>query len=138
MIDPIEAGINQTQSSYSREILRLHRLTVYARWYFIVFCWLTLGVSGVWGLRLEIQLWLEYFTWAAVRYGLATRIVSTLCLSFCVAITTSVLVWQSRNILFGLSPQEIDRLDRQLQRIKQTGPSHPLWQWVFRQSQKKS
>jgi hypothetical protein len=122
---------NPTKRNYSPEIGRLYLLTIYARWCFILFCWLTLGIGGIWGLRDEIKLWLEYFTWSALRYGLATHFLSTLCLVFCVALTMSVLVWQSRNILFGLPPEEIDRLEGQLQRIIKTGNKHPLWRWVF-------
>jgi hypothetical protein len=125
-----------TKRNYSPEVQRLHLLTVYARWCFIIFCWLTLGIAGIWGLKTEILLWLEYFTWSALRYGLAAHFFSTLCLVFCIALTASVLVWQSRNVLFGLSSEEIDRLEQQLQRIIKTGNSHPLWRWVFSENKK--
>jgi len=45
-------------------------------------------------------------------------------------VTTSVLVWQSRNILWGLPLAEQEKLKKQVYRIRQQGSSHPLWKWV--------
>ncbi len=116
--------------SYKRKLEKLHRLTVYSRWLFVVVCWLSLGTYSIWALREELQLWRSHFTWAAVRYGLAYNLPASLGLSFCVAITAAVLVWQSRNILHGMPPSEKQRLEKLLDRIDSTGPNHPLWKWI--------
>ncbi len=115
---------------FQHKVAKLYQLTVYVRWLFILICWLTLGVYGIWGLRAEIALWLDYFTWAAVYYGFQFNFIPTLCLIFCVAITISVLVWQSRNMLWGLPLQEQRQLEKQVRKILAMGKKHPLWQWI--------
>jgi hypothetical protein len=49
----------------------------------------------------------------------------------CMVMTLSVLLSQSRNILFGRSTSDQERLRQQLLRIKQQGESHPLWRWLY-------
>jgi hypothetical protein len=112
------------------QIVRLHRLTVYGRWSFVLFLWLTVAPLSLWGLRYPISLLREYFTWSAVRYGLAYHPISAIGLSLCIGMTVAVLIWQSRNILLGLPDKDKQRLARQVQRIRQQGRSHPLWQWI--------
>jgi hypothetical protein len=46
--------------------------------------------------------------------------------------TLAVLIWQSRNILFGLPENEQRRLEQQVLRIREQGQSHPLWKWICR------
>lgn len=116
--------------SFEEQLQRLHQLTVYSRWLFVGFCWLVIAPLGIWGLREEFELWREYFTWAAVRYAIAYNRLSAVAIAFCIGITTSVLVWQSRNILFGMPDAERQRLENQLRRIHAAGPRHPLWKWV--------
>jgi hypothetical protein len=113
------------------QIQRLHQINVYGRWLFVLLCWLSLGVIGIWGLRDEISLWQEHLTWVAVRYGLAAHFFATLSLFVCVAVTGAVLVWQSRNVLQGIPAREKLRLENRVKKIQRTGPSHPLWKWVF-------
>jgi hypothetical protein len=117
--------------NFNNCIERLFLLHLYGRWVFVVLSWLVLGSWGVWGLRYDISLWRDYFTWTAVRYAFHFNPLSTLLLSFCVAITAAVLVWQSHNILKGgIAPAEKKRLEKQVKKILATGPKHPLWQWV--------
>ncbi len=115
---------------YQRQVEKLHRITVYGRWLVVILCWLTFGAYGIWGLRQEIALWLDYFTWTAVRYGIAYNPLPSLCLAFCIGMSTSVLVWQSRNIIWGLPIRERYRLEQQVKRIMAKGPNHPLWKWI--------
>ncbi|BAZ53394.1 hypothetical protein NIES4103_60690 [Nostoc sp. NIES-4103] len=119
-----------TDPSFAQQVQKLHQLTVYGRWLFVAFLWLTLAPVCLWNLRTEISLWQEYFTWVAVRYGLFYHPLSTLGLAFCIGMTVAVLVWQSRNILVGLPQQEKQRLEKQVCHIRQQGPTHPLWKWV--------
>jgi len=91
-----------------------YRLMVWARWKFVIFLWLTLGTYGVWGLRHEIKLWLDYFTWAAVYYGLQFNMTSTICLAICLGFTVSTLVWQIRSMIWGLSDKEKYYLEQQV------------------------
>lgn len=121
------AKLDQT---FKQQVERLHRLTVYGRWLFVILLWVSIGFLSLWGLRLEIVLWRQYFTWVAVRYGLYYNPLPTFGLAFCIGMTVAVLVWQSRNILLGLSHPEQRRLEQQVCRIRQQGPSHPLWKWV--------
>lgn len=117
---------------FERELQRLHQLTVYGRWMVVLLLWLLIGLPSLWGLRAEIDLWLEYFTWAAVRYGLVYNRLPSLGLALCIGATLAVLIWQSRNILVGLPERERRKLENQVWLIRRQGKRHPLWRWVIR------
>lgn len=121
---------DESDLSFAKQVQKLHQLEVYSRWLFVGFLWLTITPLCVWNLRGEIALWRQYFTWVAVRYGLYYHPLASLGLFFCLGMTVAVLIWQSRNILFGLPQQEKQRLEQQVFRIRQQGPSHPFWKWV--------
>lgn len=127
-----KAGIANLDPVFKQQVQRLHHLKVYGRWLVVGLLWVTVAPLSLWGLRSEITLWLQYFTWVAVRYGLYYNPLPTLGLAFCIGMTVAVLIWQSRNILLGLPRQEQQRLEQQVCRIRQQGPSHPLWHWVCR------
>ncbi len=116
--------------TFQQQVQRLHELTVWGRWLVVLASWIILAPLCLWELRYPISLTLDYFTWAAVYYGLYFQPWPALGLAFCVALTTAVLVWQSRNILFGLPKRTQRRLERQVLYIRQQGESHPLWQFV--------
>jgi hypothetical protein len=115
---------------FQQQVLRLHQLTVYSRWLFIGFLWLLIAPLCLWHLRSEIGLWFDYFTWTAVRYTIIYNRFASIGLAFCIAWTISVLLWQSRNILQGISAAERRSLEKQVLKIRQQGKSHPLWKWV--------
>lgn len=123
-----------TDQTFQIEVQRLHKLTVYGRWLTVISLWISVGSLSIWGLRREIALWLEHFTWAAVRYGLSFHRWPTLGLGLCLGMTLAVLIWQSRNMVRGLPLQEKQRLEQQVRHIRQRGPSHPLWKWVCKSS----
>ncbi len=123
-----ESGV--VDPRFQAEVDRLYRLTLYGRWLVVGVLWLTIGLVSLWGLRYPISLMLDYFTWAALRYGLAFHPVAAVGLALCIGMTVAVLVWQSRNILFGLPRRERQRLEQQVSRIRQQGNSHPLWKFV--------
>ena len=122
--------MTELEPNLNKQIKKLYQLTIYLRWLIVLLCWLTLGIFGLWGLRNEIQLWFDYFTWSAVRYAIHFNPVPSLCLAFCVGMTISALVWQSRNIIWGLPPQEKYRLEQRVKRILSIGSSHPLWRFI--------
>ncbi len=115
----------------AQAIQRFHQLMVYTRWLVVAALWLTVGSFSLWGLRYPISLLQQYFTWSAVRYGLAYHPIAAVGLGLCVGMTVAVLIWQSRNILVGLPKREQERLQRQVIRIREQGPSHPLWRFVY-------
>lgn len=115
---------------FAKQIDRLHHLTVLGRWSLVFTLWLTVGIASLWMLRADIALLQQYFTWTAVRYGLAYNPIAAIGLGLCVGMTVATLVWQSRNILLGLPQQEKRRLAQQVQKIRQQGSSHPLWKWI--------
>lgn len=115
---------------FESQLHKMHRITVYGRWLTVLGLWITIGAWSLWQLRYNISLMQEHFTWAAVRYGLHFNPIPTVALSVCIGMTASVLVWQSRNILYGLSKSEQKRLIQQVRRIRHEGRSHPLWKWV--------
>lgn len=116
--------------TFAQEVERLHRLSAYGRWLVVGLFWLSVGLLSLWHLRTEISLWIDYFTWSAVRYSILYNRLPALGLIFCIAVTISVLVWQTRNILWGRPRREQNRLEQQLLRIRKQGPSHPLWKFV--------
>ncbi|OAB57834.1 hypothetical protein AY600_16870 [Phormidium willei BDU 130791] len=117
-------------STFQQQLHRLHRLTVVARWLLVILLWLSLGLISLWTLRPEIALWLDHFTWVALWYAFRHYPWAALGLSICVGWTVSVLVWQSRNIIWGMPDLERRRLEHQLWRIRANGTQHPLWKWV--------
>jgi len=110
---------------------RLHQVVVLGRWIATALLWLALGTISIWLLRHEWVMLTQHFTWAALRYGLAFNIWPTLGLSLCIGPTVGLLVWQTRNILFGLPEHEVKRLEKRVLKIQDQGPSHPLWRYVF-------
>jgi hypothetical protein len=117
---------------FQTQIDNLYRINVYTRWLVILGLWLTIGIYSLWGLRYPISLLQEDFTWAAVKYGLVGAPLPAFGLCLCVGIMTGTLVWQSRNIIWGISKPEQQRLTEQVCNIRKQGSSHPLWKWVVR------
>ncbi len=115
---------------FKQQVQKLYNLILYGRWLVVAFLWLSVGSLSLWGLRYEIALWLQYFTWVAVRFALYYNPLPTIGLTVCLVMTISVIVWQSRNILLGLPPEEQRRLEQQVQKIRQQGATHPLWKWI--------
>jgi hypothetical protein len=115
----------------SLELQRLRLLAIYKRWVAVAVCWSILAPLGVWELRAEIELWRDYFTWTAVRYGLAYHPLAALCLLFCFGITLSTLVLHCEYRWGAISPREKTRLEQHLGAIAQLSPRHPLRRWVF-------
>jgi hypothetical protein len=123
---------SQLDPIFKNQIDRLYSLTVSVRWFVIILLWLTVGAYSLWELRYPISLIQEYFTWAAVRYGLAFQPIPAFGLALCVGMTTGTLVWQSRNVLWGIPKKDRQRLAKQVRQIRQQGSSHPLWKWVVK------
>ncbi|MFO7140528.1 hypothetical protein B9T16_02155 [Arthrospira sp. PCC 8006] len=113
------------------QMKRLHELIVWSRWLVIILLWLVIGSLSLWGMRSDISLLMEHFTWATVRHGLFHNRLSAIGLGICLGMTTSTLLWQSRNILIGFPPSYRQRLERQVLKIRQQGSTHPLWRWVI-------
>ena len=134
--EPNERSVDNTPTEieldpvFKNQIDRLYSLTVYGRWCVIALLWLTVGLYSLWELRYPITLIQEDFTWAAVRYGLSFQPIPAFGLCLCIGIMTGTLVWQSRNIIWGLPSKEQQRLAKQACHIRQQGSSHPLWKWV--------
>lgn len=125
-----DQNVTSSDFVFAQQVQRLHRLTVYGRWLLVCGLWLTIAPLSLWRLREEIFLWQQYFTWVAVRYALFHHPLSTLGLSICIGMTASVLIWQSRNILFGMPQHELKRLETKVVQIRQQGQTHPLWKWI--------
>ncbi|HSM83812.1 MAG TPA: hypothetical protein VLS96_19135 [Nodosilinea sp.] len=89
--------------------------------------WLTVGSLSLWALRDDIAQVRRYFTWAAVRYGLAYNRPAALGLGLCLGLTVALLVAESRYILFGLTPAEQARLQKLARRIEAEGASSSRW-----------
>ncbi|MBD1920930.1 hypothetical protein H6F77_07495 [Microcoleus sp. FACHB-831] len=125
-----ETPATDLDAKFKDQVQKLYGLTVWGRWFVVGILWISVGSLSLWSLRYHISLLLEYFTWAAVRYSLIFNTLPTLGLSLCIGMTVAVLVWQIRNSMLGLPAEEQRRLEQQVQRIRQQGPSHPLWKLV--------
>jgi hypothetical protein len=112
------------------EVVRLHQLQVYGRWLFVILLWLSVGSISLWSFRDSLSLLSEYFTWSGLRINMEFNPWGSLGVLFCVGLTASTLIWQARNILFGLPAADQRSLERQVYRIRQKGNRHPLWKWV--------
>ncbi len=124
----IEPG--RYDSDFQEELVRLHRLSVRGRWAIIGILWLIFIPLSVWIMRDDIRLMREHFTWASLRYSLAFQPIASFGLVISSGLTLGVLLWQSRNILLGLSDHDLNILEKRLIRIRKQGKSHPLWTWV--------
>ncbi|XWK87760.1 MAG: hypothetical protein U7127_26820 [Phormidium sp.] len=134
--DNLEIINAQADPSFAAQVERLLELTIYGRWLFVIFLWLTVGSLSLGALRDEIALLQQHFTWVAVRYGLAYNRLPAMGLALCVGMTVAVMIWQSRNMLIGMPPIEKRRLEQQVFRIRQQGKSHPLWNLVCQTKKK--
>lgn len=122
--------MDKSDLDFQRKVIKYHQLTIYMRWLVVLLLWLTLGVYGIWGIHQEIELWFDYFTWSAVYYGLAFNIIPTICLSICIGMTVSVLVWQSRCIIWGISNKEKYYLEQRVTKVLESGSSNPVRKWL--------
>jgi hypothetical protein len=116
---------------FAADLERLAALTIRLRWAVVVGLWLTIGALSLWGIRENLVLMSQYFTWAALHYTFRFNRLNALGIMICTVMTLSVLLGQSRDILFGRSGSEQERLHQQLLRIKQQGESHPMWRWLY-------
>lgn len=87
------------------------------RWCFILLgLWLTVGGFSFWQLRETLQQLAEYFTWAALRYGLIFHRLAAAGLGLCLGLTLALMINESRYQLCGLSRRERHHLLRILRR----------------------
>ncbi|NEP00498.1 MAG: hypothetical protein F6K58_17820 [Symploca sp. SIO2E9] len=120
----------ELDSIFKVQVERLHKLNVCSRWLLVFLLWMTLAPLSLWGWRYEISLLRSHFTWAALRYGIIYNRLPAIGIATCIGMTASVLVWQSRNILWGMPLPERKRLEQRVRRICKQGPTHPLWKWI--------
>jgi hypothetical protein len=113
-----------------KQIKKLHQIQMYGRWLFVLLCWLILAPLGIWGLREEISLILEHFTWAAIIYGISYNFLPSLAITFCFAITLAVLIRHSKYYLTGISPREKLQLEKKVRQINNLGAKHFLWKFI--------
>ncbi len=116
----------------NKQIEKLHRLQMQGRWLFVLFCWLTFAPLGLWGLRTEISLILDHFTWIAVIYSISYNFLASLSFTFPLAITAAVLVRFIKYKLNGISARERLQLEKRVEKIKNYGPTHPLWKLILK------
>lgn len=99
------------------EQMLIIRQTWMGRWWFIVLgLWLTVGVASLWSLRRTFYQITQYFTWTAIRYGLAFNRLAAIGLGVCIGLTVALLVKETRFQFFGLTPKERQDLRKALER----------------------
>lgn len=118
-------------STHQIYLVRLRALLMRRWWLTTGGLWLTVGLLSLWSLRAEFAQIQQYFTWTAVRYGLAYNRLSAAGLGLCVGLTVALLLSESRYLLFGLSKAEQQQLEQLLRRINHQGNRHPLWRKLY-------
>ncbi len=113
-------------------VRRLQQFKLYFRWLLVLTCWLVVIPLSIWVLRDDIALMKAYFTWSALRYTLAYRLVPSFFVFLSLGITLGVLLWHSHYIVQGITPKERYHLEKQVRTIYRTGWRHPLWKWLFK------
>ncbi|MGB3310433.1 MAG: hypothetical protein WBG32_13355 [Nodosilinea sp.] len=118
--------------SYPAPLVRLRAIMLRRWWMVTGLLWLTVAPLSLWSLRPEIAQLRQYFTWSTVRIGLAYNRPAAIGLGLCVGLTVALLVAESRYMLWGMTKEERQRLERLRDRIAAQGPSHPLWPRIYR------
>jgi len=122
----------QTHDTPAREqeIEALRQNMMKTWWLICLGCWIVIGLPCLWWIRADLIEIAEYFTWAAVRSIFLFQRVAGTGVAFCIAVTFALLVSESRQIIWGISPEERTRLVNNLDRIHAQGPTHPQWKII--------
>jgi len=97
-------------------MLALRRRWMRRWWLTVLVLWASVGVVSVWSLRRTWEQLADYFTWAALRYGLAFNRLAAIGLGLCLGLTVALLVKETRFVLFGLTTTERKTLREELQK----------------------
>jgi len=97
-------------------MLALRRRWMRRWWLTVLVLWASVGVVSVWSLRRTWEQLADYFTWAALRYGLAFNRLAAIGLGLCLGLTVALLVKEARFVLFGLTTTERKTLREELQK----------------------
>ena len=127
----MEGLVSSDSTHHEIQLDRLRRLIIRRWWLATAGLWLTLCPLSLWSFRADIALLQQHFTWTSLRYALIYNRPAALGLALCIGLTVALLVGESRYLLFGFSPGERRRLEKQLFRIQQQGERHPLWRQVM-------
>jgi len=97
-------------------MLALRRRWMRRWWLTVLVLWASVGVASIWSLRRTWEQLADYFTWAALRYGLAFNRLAAIGLGLCLGLTVALLVKETRFFFFGLSATERKSLQEALQK----------------------
>lgn len=111
-----EEQSTEEQSTETKQMLAIRSLWMKRWWFVVLGLWLTVGTASIWSLRRTWSQMMEYFTWAALRYGLGFNRPAAIGLGFCVGLTVALLVKESRFQLFGLTKKERSDLQKALEK----------------------
>lgn len=85
-------------------------------WIVVFALWMTVGAASLWSLRRTWHQLAEYFTWAAIRYGLAFNRLAAMGLGICLGLTVVLLIKETRFLFFGLTQKEQQQLLKELRK----------------------
>ncbi|MGF1460805.1 MAG: hypothetical protein ACFBSG_17485 [Leptolyngbyaceae cyanobacterium] len=106
--------LDASPSETDERLLALRRRWLRRWWMFSLFLWASVGTVSIWSLRRTWHQLADYFTWAALRYGLAFHRLAAIGLGLCLGLTVVLLIKETRYFLFGLSKQERQTLEEAL------------------------
>ena len=105
----------QASQTETAQMLAIRRTWMKRWWLVTLGLWASVGMVSLWSLRQTFHQITEYFTWAAIRYGLGFNRPAAIGLGLCVGLTVALLVKETRFILFGLTRKELNDLHKALQ-----------------------
>ena len=73
-------------------MLALRRRWLKRWWVITLTLWASVGVVSIWSLRRTWQQLADYFTWAALRYGLAFNRLAAIGLGLCLGLKVALLI----------------------------------------------
>jgi len=130
-VDKPNLALDHLSPPMQNAVQQLHRWEQRRRWLQVALLWLCLFPLCLWLLRYHVGLLRDYFTWSAIRYGLAFNPIPAtgLVLTFCLTVSSLLSHWFYQT--YGLSSTEVRRLEKRAARIQAKGQGHPLWKTLW-------
>lgn len=110
------------------QILAIRRLWMRRWWFVNLGLWITVGAASFWHLRRTLHQLMDYFTWAAIKYGLGFNRPAAAGVGLCVGLTVALLLKEVRFQLFGLTRKEHQTLQQALDKqvARNPVPQNPV------------
>ncbi len=126
MTQRLRQAFDSVEPRLRRAVVRLYWYRQRQRWRTILLLWLVLVPLCLWGLREMLGLLTDYFTWSAIRYGLAYHPLPAIGLLSTMILTTTRSLAMAWSRLIGPSQRQVRQMEAIAQQIQNQGKTHPL------------